>query len=368
MMRFASMLSSGMEERGHKVELWSPKARFFNLPLPNFLKKWMGYIDQYIVFKLVVRKRLKACPTDTVFVFTDQALGPWVPWVKNRKHVIHCHDFLAQRSALGQIGENPTKWFGKQYQAYIRNGYRSGENFISVSKKTQTDLHSFLLTKPVISRVVYNGLNPLFKPGNTIQSRMLLAAETGIDVSLGYILHIGGNQWYKNRKGVIEIYNAFRQLDSTNLPLLLIGHKPTSELEYTRGNSAFKEDIYFLPGIEDTLLKAAYEGASAFVFPSLAEGFGWPIAEAMASGCPVITTNEAPMTEVAGEAGVLIDRQPASEEDRILWAGKAAKVLKAIVDLPVNERECIIRKGIINSNRFNLETSLNEIEEIYKLI
>lgn len=366
--RFASMLSSGMEERGHIVEVWLPKARFFNLPLPAFLKKWMGYIDQYIVFKFEVLKRLKKCPEDTVFVFTDQALGPWVPWIGNRRHVIHCHDFLAQRSALGQIKENPTKWFGQQYQAYIRTGYRHGKNFISVSKKTQADLHEFLLAPPAISEVVYNGLNQSFIPGNAVKAREQLAAKVNIDLSLGYVLHIGGNQWYKNRTGVIEIYNAFRQLNNITIPLLLIGHKPIPELVAAYEKSDFKKDIHFLSGIKDDLLKVAYAGASVFVFPSLAEGFGWPIAEAMASGCPVITTDEAPMTEVANNAAYLIPRQPVDEENKVLWATYAGKILNNIVNLSVIEREKIVQQGIENSKRFDLENALNEIEKIYQTV
>jgi glycosyltransferase involved in cell wall biosynthesis len=75
-------------------------------------------------------------------------------------------------------------------------------------------------------------------------------------------------------------------------------------------SSPYKADIHWLSGIDDEHVAHAYSGAAVFLFPSLGEGFGWPIAEAMASGCPVVTTDEAPMTEVAGEAGFLIPRRP----------------------------------------------------------
>src|SRR5690606_565450 len=100
MPRFARMLSEGMKEQGHKVEIWMPKPVFYNLPFLTILKKWMGYIDQFIIFPSQVKKRLHVCPDDTLFVFTDHALGPWIPMVAHRHHVIHCHDFLAQRSAM----------------------------------------------------------------------------------------------------------------------------------------------------------------------------------------------------------------------------------------------------------------------------
>ncbi|RYY06240.1 MAG: glycosyltransferase family 1 protein, partial [Sphingobacteriaceae bacterium] len=120
MPRFAKMLADGMKKREHQVKIWSPEPRFYNLPLPKSLKKWLGYVDQYLVFPAQTRKLLRATSDDTLFILTDQALGPWMPLIANRAHVIHCHDFLAQQSALNLIPENRTSWTGKQYQAYIR--------------------------------------------------------------------------------------------------------------------------------------------------------------------------------------------------------------------------------------------------------
>ncbi|MEO6722051.1 MAG: hypothetical protein ABIN67_16920, partial [Ferruginibacter sp.] len=131
MPRFASMLADGMKQRGHTVEIWSPRPFFFRMSLFGKLRKWMGYLDQYLLFPLEVRLRLKKNKHQELYVFSDQALGPWVPLVSKYPHVIHCHDFLAQRSALGEIPENNSPWTGKRYQAYIRRGFRKGENFIS---------------------------------------------------------------------------------------------------------------------------------------------------------------------------------------------------------------------------------------------
>ena len=81
MIRFANMLTSGMRQRGHRVENWFPIPIFFRFPCPDFLRKWFGYIDQYVLFPLAYRRKIKATPKDTLFVFADQALGPWVPLV-----------------------------------------------------------------------------------------------------------------------------------------------------------------------------------------------------------------------------------------------------------------------------------------------
>jgi glycosyltransferase involved in cell wall biosynthesis len=82
------------------------------------------------------------------------------------------------------------------------------------------------------------------------------------------------------------------QLNNPSIPLLLIGESPDMKLLEAYSKSPFKSDIHILTGIEDKWVQRAYAGAIVFLFPSYAEGFGWPIAEAMASGCPVITTRK----------------------------------------------------------------------------
>ena len=365
MPRYAKMIQEGMLKRGHTVEVWTPKSRIYKLPLGKGLKKWLGYIDQFLIFPFEVKNRLKKLPPDTLFVFTDHALGPWVPMVKNKLHIIHCHDFLAQYSALGEIVENPTSWTGCMYQKMIKKGYSKGKNFISVSQNTQSDLHKFLGRIPNVSEVVYNGLNQTFECGDIYVARYHFSNLLSKDMSQGYLLHIGGNNWYKNREGVIEIYCGWRKLGKYNLPLLLVGASPAQSLIDQRDNSHYKNDIYFLNDIDDNGLRLAYQGASLFLFPSLAEGFGWPIAEAMASGCPVLTTNQAPMTEVAGTAGFLIPRMPSDQVLIKNWGTKAGEVIDSVLGLDYEGRNKIVNAGITNSLRFNTEDALDKIENIY---
>jgi hypothetical protein len=121
--------------------------------------------------------------------------------VVKRPHVIHCHDFSAQQSALGYIPENKTGVTGKIYQSLIFRGYSTGKHFISVSKKTQEDLHQLLSASPLTSEVVYNGLNQSFKSLDPEQARKEFSNYFKINLSKGFLLHVGGNQWYKNRPG-----------------------------------------------------------------------------------------------------------------------------------------------------------------------
>ena len=365
MPRYTKMLVEGMKERGHAAEVLAPRPLFCKIRWFKKLQKWLGYIDQYIVFPAEVRAKLNNYSRDTLFVFTDHALGPWVPMVADRFHVIHCHDFLAQLSAIGEIRENHTGWTGRWYQAYIRSGFVKGKNFISVSENTQKDLHRFHPLSKYSSHVVHNGLTHVFKPLDKQTARSLFSHKVRLPLAEGYLLHIGGNQWYKNREGVIEIYDIWRSAYLLRLPLIMIGENPSYGLKERYEQSPFKSNIHFLAGIDDEFIRSAYAGASVLLFPSFAEGFGWPIVEAMACGCPVVTTNEAPMIEVAGRAAIFIQRRPVEPAEVKSWARKSAKLIQETLEMSTAEREAVIKAGLENAKRFDKEEAINKIEKIY---
>src|SRR5579872_4538109 len=332
MSRFAEMIRLGMTTRGHTAEFWSSPGRLGRLPLRSrFIRKWLGYFDQFVVYPSQLRKQVGRTPPDRLFVITDQALGMWVPCLAHRPHVIHCHDFLALRSALGSFPENPTSWSGQKYQRLIRNGFSHGRAFISVSGKTRADLHQVLTRTPAVSEVIHNGLNHPFRPMGIKERSSLLstiAPETPDDF---LVMHIGGNQWYKNRSGVLEIYRSYARSCSRPAALWMVGATPTPQLLDLAKTIPKPGRVRFLSGLSNEQVNAAYAHARALLFPSLEEGFGWPIVEAMAADCPVITTHGAPMTEIAGDAARTIPRMPRERRELASWAKGAAQILDEVV-------------------------------------
>jgi glycosyltransferase involved in cell wall biosynthesis len=367
MPRFAGMIQRGMAARGHSVELWTSQSRLGRLPVPSALaRKWLGYADQFLLYPRALRRRVEQQPADTVFAVTDQALGMWVPGFAHRPHVIHCHDFLALRSALGEFPENRTGWTGQQYQRLIRKGFSQGKAFISVSEKTREDLHRFLPQKPKISEVVYNGLNYPFRPMEPAESIDLLE-KTGVEISeAGHVLHVGGNQWYKNRRGVLEIYRTYAATCPRPAALWLVGATLPPELLELAATIPPPGRVHFLNGLDNAKVNAAYSQARVLLFPSLDEGFGWPIVEGMASACPVITTNLAPMTEVAGNAARFIPRVPVNAMEQAAWAKSAAAVLAEVVNMDEDTRANLLEQGRLNAARFDTETAMNSYERIYE--
>ena len=367
MPRFARMLEEAYRERGHQVEVWSPQAKMYALLPKGRLSKWAGYLDQYIIFPLWVRKQLKMQPTNTLYVFCDQALGPWVPLVKNKPHVVHVHDLLALRSALGDIPENPTQWSGRVYQRYIRQGFQQAKHFISISKKTRDDLHHFGEVSPVTSEVVYNGLNYPYAP--MLQSDAIaVLQQAGLPIKPeGMLLHLGGSQWYKNLAGVVRLYIEYAKSEAKPLPLWCISPSPNAKVQALLKELPVQGQVLFFQGIDNQALQAAYSTAHAFIFPSLAEGFGWPIIEAQASGCLVLTTDAAPINEIGGPSASYIPRLKLTD-DPDAWALKGSNALKLMLNMPEMQRIALVEKGLAHVAQFNADDAIEGYLKTYQQV
>ncbi|MDF4201870.1 glycosyltransferase family 1 protein [Maribacter sp. SA7] len=367
MTRYTEFLNNGFQELGYKTEVWAPNNFLAKYSTHKPIKKWLRYIDTFVYFPFKIKRNSKKQSKNTLYVLIDQALGMWMPFIENKLHVVHCHDFIALKSALGRIPENKTSWTGKQYQHLIFKGFSKANNFLCISKNTEKELLTFLKKKPDHITHIYNAIDPMFKVGKTAASRYVMSKHLKIDVSHGYLLHVGGGDFYKNKKGVIAIYDQWRTITNKTLPLLLIGSAPNKEIKTLFEASPFKNDIHFLIRVENHILLNAYQGASLFLFPSLAEGFGWPIAEAMACACPVITTNAAPMNEVGGKAAIYID--PCISPNEIKpWATKAAKVIDTTLNLSNDKLISLKKTGLEQVKNFNGKNVLLEIESFYKSI
>jgi glycosyltransferase involved in cell wall biosynthesis len=125
--------------------------------------------------------------------------------------------------------------------------------------------------------------------------------------------------------------------------------------------------VLFFQGIDNQALQAAYSMARVFIFPSLAEGFGWPIIEAQASGCPVLTSNAAPMNEIGGPAASYIPLLKLTE-DAQAWALSSLVTLKSILALPEAQRTYLVEQGLTHAAKFNAEDAIEGYLKIYQQV
>ncbi len=369
--QFAQLLHDEYLRRGHRVALRRPKA-VLRARIPHGpLAKWAGYVDQYLLFPRRMRAAMREDPPGTLYVFCDQALGPWIPQAAARPHVVHCHDLLALRSALGDIPENPTAWTGRLYQRYIRAGFRQARHFISISQRTRSDLHSFGGTPAGLSEVVPNGLNHPFRPMLAADARARLAAAGLPEDDRGCLLHVGAGQWYKNATGVVHLYAAYVRATmaagNVPLPLWMVSPPPGATLSAALARVPRAGTVRFFQGLSADVLQAVYSHARALLFPSLAEGFGWPILEAMACGCPVVTTAEPPMTEVGGTIATYLPRL-AHGGDIAAWAEHGAAVLAGVLGRDPAERVRVAQASRARAARFSAEAAIDAYLSIYRRV
>jgi glycosyltransferase involved in cell wall biosynthesis len=302
-----------------------------------------------------------------------------VPIVQRRPHVVHCHDLLALQSALGEIPAQPTGWTGRIYQRLIRRGFAQARHFISISHHTQAELHRIGGVRPLTSTVVHNGLNhpytrlhPIDAAARLRGAGLLEAAPNGMaGGGAGLLLHVGAGQWYKNTIGVLAIYHAHtlrrRQAGRAPLPLWLIGTEPDEALRRRIADLPEGADVRLHRDLSSDVLEAVYSLAAALLFPSHAEGFGWPIVEAMACGCPVLTTGAAPMNEVGGEVAHYLPRlQPGHDVGH--WARSAARLIDHLLARAPQDAEQDAQAALAHAARFSAAEAIDRYLAVYAMV
>ncbi|MEH2163374.1 MAG: glycosyltransferase family 1 protein [Nostoc sp.] len=347
---FASMLENYLTQLGHQVRIIRPNPWFGKLlSSSNSLRKWLGYIDKFVFFPAQLRQALSWA--DIVHI-CDQGNAVYVKYLGNTPHVITCHDLFPIRSGLGEFPEYRTGWTGKQFQQMVMRGLNQAHKVACVSEQTRSDvLRLSSLSKSAVS-VIPMGLNYPYTQMTATEAQPRLKA-LGIPQNCEFILHVGANHWYKNRLGVLSIfYQLIIQLQQPEFYLVMVGKPMNDEMRQFIKIHNMTQKVIELVEIDNENLRAIYSSATALLFPSLYEGFGWPIIEAQSCGCPVFTSNRSPMNEVGGEAAIYIEPdQPKETAEEIILNLHTLKQMKS--------------KGFLNSQRFSAEEMISEYIQLY---
>lgn len=303
MPRYAGWLERILTECGHQVALARPKPCFSRLARHPALIKYLGYLDKYLLFPPRLRRLAKAY--DLVHV-ADHSNSMYLRAVRGKPNVITCHDVLAIRAAKGEFPAVTTSWSGRLLQRWILSGLRAASHLVCVSNKTAGDLKALTGETGAQVRIVYHSLNWGFRPNGELTASLVSRLE--LRKGQPYLLHVGRNQWYKNRQGVIRIFARLTEKDGfSTVQLVMAGDRWTAGLRDLIREERLEDRVREAGSVTNEELRGLYGNAVALLFPSLEEGFGWPILEAQACGCPVIATGRPPMTEIAGGAAIFID-------------------------------------------------------------
>jgi len=346
MQRFTAMLRDGLAARGHEVAVLAPTLRLARFG-PRYryggVPKYLGYVDKFVLFPRKLRRVLRATRPDVVH-FTDHAGAVYGSAAHGFPVLATCHDLLQVRAARGEIPQQPVGGFGRRYQEWILAGLARMPHLACVSDPTRADALRLTGLAPDRVTVIPNALNYPYRqvPADTARTVLReLVAAPGVDPILpeaikgGFLLHVGGDHWYKNRAGLIAIFARLCDRLPSSPALVLVG-PPLSAAQGAQAEAlGVAGRIVCVSGVTHAQLEALYSLAEALIFPSWEEGFGWPVAEAQACGCPVFTSDRAPMTEVGGRFSGYFDPADSAQAARAIadaWPGRIARRDLALAD------------------------------------
>ncbi len=243
-----------------------------------------------------------------------------------------------------------------QWRKY-RFAQEEADLIIAISEATKRDIETHLGIPARRVRVVHGGVDPAFHP---IEKRPAVARQLKpLGLTPGhYILHVGTLEPRKNLVRLIEAYHRLRQKRTTPTPpLVLAGAQGWMYQEiYARVETLHLERaVRFLGWVDRAALPALYNGAILFVYPSIYEGFGLPVLEAMACGVPVVTSNAASLPEIVGDAGLTV-----TPEDTVGLSETIAQLL----DTPDLRAE-LRRRSLARAQQFSWKRAAQKLLTAY---
>ena len=260
-------------------------------------------------------------------------LNQRLPHARMRCAVTTFHDLFVL------TGEYSTPEFRRRFAEQARDAAARSDRIIAVSEFTARQAIELLGVDRAKVRVVHHGVR--------VAEGTAVAREK-------VILHVGAVQ---HRKNIARLVDAFERVDG-DWQLVLVGSAGygAAEIAARIGAARSRERIRVLGYVSRAELDNWYARAMIFAFPSLDEGFGMPVLEAMASGTPVIASNRAAVPEVAGDAAWLVDAQDTEE-----LAG-------AMVALTQDPERCaeLSRRGLERAAKFTWAAAVEKTWQVYR--
>jgi glycosyltransferase involved in cell wall biosynthesis len=239
------------------------------------------------------------------------------------------------------------------YTSKFKYACQAADRIIAVSRQTAEDVVEFFHISPEKIDVVYQGCNPVFNIEVPLIEKEILRMKYLLPKS--FILYVGT---IEERKNLLTLIKALHY-GKIDIPLVVIG-KPTPYLnkiiEFIERHSLI--NIIFCDIVQNQDLPGIYQLADLFVYPSIFEGFGIPILEALYSRVPVITSRASSMTEVGGEFTVYVD--PTNVEEM------AAAIKKVLYNSDLQEK--MVAEGTRHARSFNPDKVTANVMQVYKKV
>ncbi len=308
-------------DRTNTYDLYSTHAFKHRVEARNFHEKVLGPPRFFMTYLAFTRELLKD-PHDIVFVPHEK-----LPFLVKGKKVFTAYDLHTLKDYFG----SPVTLTAKMhFLIAIKSAFKRADKILTISEATKKDVVEIAGVEPekiVVTPLGYDRV--LYKPCGSEEKAEV---KRRYSIDRPFVINTSSLLWY--RKNIPRIIQAYARGKSRKEHMLVITGKKGLSYDEVAGEIkrlGLEKDVLLLgyAPIED--MPRLLSAASALVFPSLYEGFGLPIVEAFACGCPVITSNVSSMPEVAGDAAVLVDPKDvegiSAAIDNVLGDSALAKTL-----------------------------------------
>jgi glycosyltransferase involved in cell wall biosynthesis len=300
-------------------------------------------------------------------LFFEQLILPWLSW-RHRSDVIHSLHYslpllptrarrvVTMHDMTAYVLPHMHPWFkGAYMRVFIRQAVRHADRLIFVSSSALEDCRNWFGLPLDNAVVIHHGNSDAFRPDGPPE--VVAEVRTRYRLPPRYLLYLGT---LEPRKNIPLLLRAFAQLAERHpeARLAIAGKKGWyfDEIFHTVEALNLTDQVVFTGYVDEADKPALIRGAFLFLYPSLHEGFGVPVIEAMASGVPTIAGNRTSIPEIAGDGALLIDPESLSE--------LAAALEHLYTDAAV--RSDLAARGMAQAAKFSWKKTAEETAAIYR--
>ncbi len=279
------------------------------------------------------------------------------PIFYSKPSVVTIHD-LTLSFYPGKKMSSPVYRFG--YQVTIRSAVKKAKRIIAVSQNTKKDLQNLFESADDKVRVIYEGVHEKFQPPRSTEDiKKIETVKTKYEINKPYLLYTGVWRSHKNLPNLLKAFHILKNDYGFDGYLVITGRKDpvyAPELEENTLSLKLENDVIFTGLVEEKDLVPLYNGAEAYVFPSLYEGFGLPPLEAMQCGIPVVASDISSIPEICGEENAVFFN-PEDPGDM------AEKIFNVVSQKSLREK--LVANGLQRVKQFSWKKMTQETLKVY---